>query len=146
MRNKNIDAHSYCRIFRWWHVRDKAWFTWKACLHKDTAWYISRLETRRPKGNVPRVFPAILLARGNALFFFIGPTRGRQRRKCFGRKCTRVKALAFSLYDLTRIYEPLPGIAFPILCYISVGNPSRFSSPAIRSVETHPMLQFSFSI
>lgn len=146
MRNKNIDVHSCCGIFRWWHMGDKAWFTWKACLHKDTARYISRLETRRPKGSVPRVFPAILLAQGKRVVLFHRAEQERQRRKCFGRKCTRVKALAFPLYDLTRIYRPLPGIAFPILCYISVGNPSRFSFLAIWCVETHPMLQFSLPI
>lgn len=92
----------------------------------------------------PRISGDSFWHEGNALFFFIGPTQQeRRRRKCFGRKCTRVKALAFPLYDLTRIYGPLPGIAFPILCYISVGNPSRFSSLVMRSVETHPMLRLS---
>lgn len=77
----------------------------------------------------PAYFRRFFLRRGNALFFFIGLTqRERRRRKCFERKYTRVKALAFPLYDPTRIYGPLPGITFSILCYISVGNPSRFSS------------------
>lgn len=147
-QEEDVDVRSYWGIPRWWHARDKAWFTWKACLHKDTAVRNIYLEIKqRPteRKRFPRTSGDSSGARetrcsASVLVPFIGPTERTRRNRgesVSERKCTRVKAPALPLYDPTRIYGPLPGVACMILRNISVGKPRKSSSLEIRSGEMY---------